>query len=31
VLEGDAITEHNIVAAAHNLATPASAPGAPAP
>jgi len=29
VLEGDALTEHNLVAAAHNLAI-ASAPGEPA-
>jgi ribose transport system ATP-binding protein len=30
VLEGDAMTEHNIVAAAHNLAPGASVPGEPA-
>jgi ribose transport system ATP-binding protein len=30
VLEGDALSEHNIVAGAHNLATVASAPGEPA-
>jgi len=31
VLEGDAMTEHAIVAAAHNLATTAGVPGEPAP
>jgi ribose transport system ATP-binding protein len=31
VLEGDAMTEHNIVAGAHNLASTQGAPGAPAP
>jgi ribose transport system ATP-binding protein len=30
VLEGEALTEHNLVAAAHNLATTATAPGEPA-
>jgi ribose transport system ATP-binding protein len=30
VLEGDAMTEHNIVASAHNLATGATVPGEPA-
>ncbi|HEX7842030.1 MAG TPA: sugar ABC transporter ATP-binding protein [Kofleriaceae bacterium] len=31
VLEGDALTEHNLVAAAHNLATAAGVPGESAP